>query len=254
MKSVKGKALRGRSVILAILLFLLLHLSPFTLHPVFAADSSPSAKLSDELKVKLDELKKEIASKAAQLKNQVNLKLQDKAYAGTIKSKTETSLTLASSKGAKIVTVNQDTIFQKTSLKNLEEEDYVAALGDIDNNGVLTARKVVLLKQPKEEKTYLWGQIVSISDKLMTVQTRDLKKVAVTLGSADVKKGGGSYLPNNLSLRDFVILTGNIDKNDTLQTGFIYIIPQGGVIKPRKIATPSAKISSPSGSQARKKR
>ena len=44
-------------------------------HPVAAVDSTPSA----EIKAKLEELKKEIASKAAKLKQEVNRKLQNKA-------------------------------------------------------------------------------------------------------------------------------------------------------------------------------
>ncbi|MBI2086001.1 hypothetical protein HYT74_01535 [Candidatus Daviesbacteria bacterium] len=39
MKSVKGKALRGKLIILVALSFLFLHTSPFTLHPIYAQES-----------------------------------------------------------------------------------------------------------------------------------------------------------------------------------------------------------------------
>ncbi len=220
-----------------LLFFVLLSTVHCTLYPIYAAESTPSSNLSNDLKTKLDEFLKQSATKAAQFKQEISRKLMDKAYVGTLKSKNENSLTLACATGAKIVTVNQDTVFesklktkQKFSLKTLSEGDHIAALGDIDDNGVLTARKIVLLTQPANIKTYLWGQIVSMSDKLITIQTRQSKNVAV------------SFSQDNLKLRDFVIMTGTIGKNDIFQAEFIYVISQGGVIKPKKIATPSARL------------
>ncbi len=221
-------------VIVYSILFLLFTVT-CTLSTIRAADSTPSA----DIKAKLDELKKEIASKAAKLKQEVDRKLKDKAYVGKVKSKSETSLTLAARSGPKIVSINQDTIFEsqiksktKFSQKTISQEDYVAALGDIDETEVLTAKKVILLPQPDQEKTFLWGQIISISDKLITIKDRDLKNVAATLPTSDVK------------LNDFVILTGTVSKNDIFNTDFVFVAG-GGVIKPKKIATPSAQVSSP---------
>src|SRR3989338_2847231 len=104
----KRKALRVKLItIITFLIFLLLHPSPLTLYSVYAADSTPSA----DIKIKLEELKKEIASKAAKLKQEISSKLKDKAYIGNVKSKSDTSLTIATSTGPKIISVNQDTIF-----------------------------------------------------------------------------------------------------------------------------------------------
>lgn len=205
-----------------------------------AADSTPSA----DIKIKLEELKKEIASKAAQLKKTVDQKLKDKAYVGMVKSSSDTSLTLAAESGPKMVSINQDTVFEsqikgrkKLSGKAISEDDYIAALGDIDETGVLTAKKIILLPSPNNEKpkTFLWGQIVSVSDRLATLKDREFKNVAASLPVSPTVK-----------LNDFVIITGNKNKNDIFETGFVYVIPQGGILKPRKIATPSAKLATPS--------
>lgn len=215
-------------VIIGILLFI---------SPVYAADSTPSA----DIKSKLEELKKEIASKAAKLKQEVNRKLKDKAYVGKIKSKSATSVTLSAKSGPKIVSINQDTVFInqikpkiKISYKNLEGEDYIAALGDADETGVLTAKTIVLMSTPDEQKNFLWGQIISVSDKLATLRDKNFKNVAVSLDLSNIK------------LNNFVILTGN-DKNEIFKAEFVYVIPQAGIIKParpaggpKKIATPSA--------------
>ncbi|MDD5147702.1 MAG: hypothetical protein PHV63_04115 [Candidatus Daviesbacteria bacterium] len=225
-------------------------LATFYILPVYAVDSTPSA----DIKTKLEELKKEIASKAAKLKQDVNRKLKDKAYIGKIKQKSDNSVTISTASNPKMVSLNQDTVFeskikskQKFSQKTISEEDYVAALGDADETGVLLAKKIILLPQPKTglplaEKTYLWGQVISISDQLITLKNSESKVVAVSLPSV-----------SGIKLNTFVILTGNQDKNDIFKAGFIYIIPQGGVIKPKKTATPSAQISSPSAKPTSKK-
>lgn len=201
---------------------------------VLAAEATPSA----DIKIKLDELKKEIASKAAKLKQEVNRKLKDKAYVGKVKTKSLTSLTLATKSGPKIVSLNQDTVYESRvkgrknfSQKTILEEDYVASLGDIDETAVLTARKVILLPTPSDNtKIFLWGQIISISDKLVTLKDRNLKNVAVSLPSS-----------SNVKLNDFVILTGKYNKNEIFNAEFVYVIPQGGVIKPKKIVYPAPK-------------
>lgn len=194
--------------------------------PAYAADSTPSA----DIKAKLEELKKEIASKAAKLKQEVNRKLKDKAYVGKIKTKSPSSLTLATSSGPKIVSLNQDS----ESKKKISEGDYVACLGDVDETAVLTAKKVILLPDPKLElKTYLWGQIISLSEKQAILKDKSAKNLAVSL-------------PNSSAVRkmDFVILTGVKNKNDIFQAEFVYVIPQGVIFRP-KSASHSA---SPSGS------
>ena len=225
---------------------LLIIIMNFTLaFPVFAAEGSPSA----DIKSKLEELKKEIASKAAVLKQDVDKKLTNKAYVGKIKTKSPAAITLASKNGPSIINITQDTEIisqvkgKKYSQKLLSEEDYIAALGDIDENQVLTAKKVILLPTTNSQpKTYLWGQIAAISDerssstsKLITLKGRNLKNVSVSLPDQKVK------------LNDFVILTGvknepssSSSKNDGIfEAGFVYVIPQGGFLKPKKIVHPA---------------
>ncbi len=200
--------------------------------PAIAADSTPSA----DIKSKLEELKKEIASKAAVLKQEVDKKLTNKAYIGKIKTKSATAITLASKNSPRIVNINQDTEFvsqvkgKKYSQKLMSQEDYIAALGDIDENQVLTAKKIILLPTTNYQlPTHLWGQIAAISDKLVTLKDRNLKNISVSL-------------PNQKAIKqnDFVILTGVKNKNEIFEAEFVYVIPQGGILKLKKTATPSA--------------
>jgi len=110
-------------------------------------------------------------------------------------------------------------------------------LGDADETGVLIARKIVLLPNAKSEKpkTFLWGQIVSTSDKLVTLKDKNSKNITARLPASSKAK-----------INDTVILTGSMDENDIFDTGFVYVMSQGVNLKPKKTATPSAKVASPS--------
>ncbi|MDP3973788.1 MAG: hypothetical protein Q8P92_03060 [Candidatus Daviesbacteria bacterium] len=216
------------------LLFFLLSTVTCTLSPIYAADSTPSASIQS----KLDELKKEIASKAAKLKGAVDKKLTDKAYIGTIKAKSETTITLATDTDPKVININEDTVFESevkgvrnVSLKTLETEDYIAALGDIDDTQVLTAKKIVLYPEPAPKKEFVWGQIISISDKLITLKNNQSKNIAVSYS------GDEDFKVNN-----FVILTGNYNENDVFEAEFLYVIKTGGILKPNKEASPTSQI------------
>lgn len=227
------------SVTYVIKIIIVITIMNIILPAAYADDSTPSA----DIQSKLEDLKKEIASKAAKLKQEVNKKLKDKAYIGKLKSKSEAALTLATRNGPKIVNVNTDSVFESKIakqkppiLKTLKEEDYLVALGDVDETGVITARKILLLPAPSSElKTYLWGQIVAISDKLITIRDKESKSIAISLSN-----------PTKVNVSEFVILTGFFGKNDIFEADFVHVIPQGGILKPKKIATPSAQVASPS--------
>lgn len=195
--------------------------------PVYAAESSPSA----DIRIKLEELKKDIASKATKLKEAISQKLINKAYVGTVENKqsfsankTADSLTLVTKTGAKIVTINQDTIFeskvkkQTRSNKTLILKDYVAALGDIDDTGVLTAKKVILLPPINlPPKTFFWGQVASRSGSLLTIKDKDLKNITFSFSKAEI--------PTNLKLNKSVIVTAYQTQGEIFEASFIFVIP-----------------------------
>lgn len=220
---------------LVVVLSFVLYTLSLSMAEVLAIESTPSA----DIRAKLEDLKRQIASKAAKLKKEVDHKLRNKAYVGKVKTKSAESITIAASSGPKIISINQDTVFEskvgknsKFSQKSIAEEDYLAALGDVDENSVMTAKKIILLPAINSElKTYLWGQIISVSDQLVTLKTKDSKNVAVSLPkSSEVK------------INDFIILSGNFGKNDIFKTEFVHIASQKGFIKPKKIATPSGSL------------
>lgn len=221
-----------------LVLFFPIILNTYSISLVSALDSTPSA----DIKTKLEELKKEIASKAAKLKQEVSGKLRNKSFVGTVKHTSKTSFTLSTRIGPRIVSLNQDTEFEskrksakKASLQAVSEEDYIAALGDIDDTGVLTAKRIVLLPTPDSTpKAFLWGQIVASSNKLITLKDKDSKNTSLSLSDS-----------LSVKVNDFIILTGRMSKDNIFAADFIYTIPKTGIIKPKKLATPSANKKQP---------
>ncbi len=195
----------------------------FALNPT----STPSVQISSpsaEIKEKLQVLKDEIASKASQLKAEVSRKLQNKAYVGFVKLKSDDSITLALKEGTKIINVTTFTLYtiptiKKASLKNLEADDYIAALGDVDDNGILTAKKIVLTAPPQEEeKQILFGTIISKEGQVINIKTPQGQNISLNTNSKTVYQKGA------VTTGQTVIAVGRGLKNNLLPTRFIYLL------------------------------
>ncbi len=228
-----------RRVFLA--LFFCLLLATY-LSPVLAIDSTPSASIKSKLEI----LKAEIASRAASLKSEINQKLQNKAYIGTIKSISENSIGLEGTPSAKQIRITQDTLYDsntkiKYSYKKAASGDYIAALGDVDETQTLNAKKIVLLPPQSDKKLKIvWGQIYVFGD-VMSIKTKDNKNVKVIFDDSTTwQKGDEKITTAKVKLNDFVVVVGLSGSEDKISASFIYIIPTGGYLKPKKIATPAA--------------
>lgn len=219
------------------LIFFLLSTATCNLFTVYAVDSTPSSSIKE----KLQQLQSAIASKAAKLKQEVDRKLKDKSYIGTVKSKTSSSITITNAQGEKTININQDTVYvnqlkpkSKITLSTLIAKDHIAALGDVDETGVLIAKKVILLPTTNSElKTYLWGQVVTISEKSVTIKTKDRKTISVTLPKL-----------SEVKLNEYLILVGKMGDKEIFEAEFIHKLPQAGVLNLKlKNATQSATSS-----------
>ncbi|MDO8429520.1 MAG: hypothetical protein Q7S88_02730 [Candidatus Daviesbacteria bacterium] len=257
------KQLEFRIRDLQVLFFIALFFILFALfsNPVLAQEATKSASPSAQLKAKIRALQDDIASKAAQIKHEISKKLQNKAFAGTIKSKSQDSLTVSEHSGSVIITVNQDTIYggkTKTTFENLKVEDFIVALGDVDENQVLTARKIIKQTLPTA-RLGVFGELTSITKDKVVVKpkTTDEKSSLITLNlSTDSSYNQGvdevtaSTLKSNQAV--FVIYQKETDKN---LVSSLYIIPQASgtnnLQKSKEAsraaqASSSAKIASPS--------
>ncbi|MFH0936974.1 MAG: hypothetical protein V1808_01630 [Candidatus Daviesbacteria bacterium] len=216
-----------------------------------AAESTQSASPSSSLQTKLKALQEEIASKAAKFKAEVTKKLQNKAFVGIVKSKSETSLTIATTSDSKIINLNEYTQYslfpasskKKFTFKNLLEEDNIAALGDVDDNGVLTAKKIVKLTPLEEVKKIIMGEVVALGDQIITLKQKSGENIGLLV---DNKTDFQSKQESDLTLSDVklnssLIAVGINPKNGVIRAKFIYLLPSNLSLKV-KLSSPSAQI------------
>lgn len=195
------------------------------LAPTYAAESTPSASIQQ----KLEELKTSITSKAAKLKGEISKKLGNRFITGALISKTPTLLTLQT----KNIIINQDTVYEelgnkksKFSYKTLTKDNQIAALGEIDDQGLLHAKKIVLLPKTAvgSRKTVIYGQITSDDEKILSLKTKDKKIVAVYKNKINIP----------YKIGDTIIITGYMDKDDILEASFSASVKSFTVSIPRQ--------------------
>lgn len=240
-----------------ILITLVISLFAFTAHTAIAAEASKSASPSSSLADKIKALKNEIASKASELKNEVTKKLQNKALIGSVLSTEDSKLSISTKNGNKNIQTDEYTEYisagKKITLKDIKADDYIAALGDIDDKNTLKAKRIVKLTKPKESTSKLiWGQIETATNPNITLKTQDSKNIQVTTSSNTIFFLGiaeSSFL--DAKSGKFLIARGELSGN-TLKATYVYYIPAMGYIKPEKKVASQSATASPSATPKKK--
>ncbi|MBI2022568.1 hypothetical protein HYS97_01825 [Candidatus Daviesbacteria bacterium] len=232
-----------------LLLFLFLLLTINSKQPtIFAQESSQSGKTASKsatLTEKINALIKESASKAAALKTEVHKKLENKAVAGKVSFVQGSKIILKNTKGDRTILVTEYTQYQtgnqkpskSLSFKNVKEEDFIVALGDIDDKSNLNAKKIVFLDNYKtQEKFAVWGQVQSVVGNVLNLKDKNGKPQKVILRpGTEIRLGNEEASRLDLKPNSQVIAVGS---------EFIYIATRGGKPKPEvKSATTSASQS-----------
>lgn len=237
-----------RSFVLGVLSFFFLfaiHSSLFPTHS-FAQTASPQGSLIQ----KLDDLKKEIASKAAEIKNEVNKKVQNKAVIGKIIKIDEGKMTIQSLNSVK--TINFDEFTEVIGLNNkkikittLEEGDNVASLGDFDDKNNLAAKRIIFLENYTASSGELvWGQIQKSQGQIINLKNKSEEAETIITDSQTVFALGTSEASiADAKAEKYMIARGRRLKDGSLRARFVYFIPSAGFAKPSvKTSTPSSNI------------
>jgi hypothetical protein len=229
----------------------------YTPYPTFAASPSPTASASaNPLKQKIEALKQEIASKAANLKAEIKEKLQNKAYFGPIIEVKDNSITITLKKNPKVVLVNEYTEYQDQSklkkkqltLKSLSPDDYIVALGDVDDKNNLTAKKIIKIDPLKQSShRAVWGQIQSSQNPTITIKLKDGKTQSISIDEeTQIFLGDKEASFVDIKVNKYLVASGKMDGN-TLEASYIYLIPTTGFTLPQNVkpSTPASPSASP---------
>lgn len=221
-------------------------------NPTFAASATASAKVSPQpsasgsasLLQKINEIKEKAASKAADFISQVTKKLQNKAYYGVIDSIDSNQILISFNENDFTISTNEYTGFTSTiksskktaALKDLSNGDFIAALGDTDDKGVLNAKKIVKSTPPASESAQLiWGLVEKVSGSTITVKAVGNTSQVVTAAVKSIIFLG----QEEASLADIktgrtIIARGKVSANSGFFSSYIYIIPPTADAKPEK--------------------
>lgn len=210
--------------------------------------STPSAQINPILE-KINAIKAEAASKAAELKSVISKNLQNKVYFGKIIRIDDTQITLQGRNNQKIVKVNEYTLYQeesnskaKVDLTDLETDDFLASLGDVDDKNILNAKKIVRLRNSAAEtKATVWGMVQNVNVNKISILRAGGKEFTVTLSSqTNIMLGSEEATIQDISQNKIIVVYGKTSSN-ALNADYIYIGSRGGNLKPiKQTATPSA--------------
>lgn len=226
-----------RGSLFVVLLLSTIYYLPSTSHAVKPTSTATS---SSNFQAKLKALQDEIASKAANLKQEVSKKLQNKAFIGFVKSKSSTSLTLASDTGTKIITINEFTEFaggtktKKFNLSSLETDTFLAALGDIDETEVLTAKRIIKLDPKEIKRKTVFGTVITLGEQTLTIKTVDGQKLNFSISNKTIYQLGKTKADfDDIKLNKPIVVV-SVESASSPKARFIYILPYSSNVKPEK--------------------
>ncbi len=231
--------------------------------PVSAQEASGSVKAastSSTLQEKIQVLKDEIASKAAKLKLEVNKQLSNRMVAGQIidsnPSKISVTTITQNDRGetnTQTILVNEYTTFldtlKKTKSKTIEQTDlkaseYIIGLGDIDDQGNLVAKKVLVTEKPEFSKTITWGTISEVKEASINIKTKDHQTGDFVIDKkTDIMNGQNPGTISDLLVNKMVTISSIANKDSGNTASFIYIIPQGTALKIEKKDSSSTPVA-----------
>src|SRR5258708_38645172 len=202
--------MRRQVTVIILLSLLTVYCLLFT--PVFAADSTPSANLVQ----KLNALKTQIASKAAQIKLEVDKRMVNRVLIGQVSTAQDKSFTLATKDGDKIILTNEYTVFSGRSgkkaiagTKDLTKDDFVISLGDIDDKGQMLSKKVIKQDPVKDLRKVVFGQVIFLDGATITIQTKDNQKLdLVTTSNTNFFQGKDEASFKDVKLGKLVVAVG----------------------------------------------
>lgn len=234
-----------RCLFVSLSLFLLLCVPQNSFAQTATVSASPqTATQSSTLLQKINEIKNQIASKAAEIKQEVTQKIQNKAYIGKISDISGNNISLVVRDETKTINTNEYTAFQLKkgkSLKDLKKDDYIASLGDVDDKGALTAKKIIRFDTPPATpSSIVWGILDQTSSTSASIKTRDNQTLKLLTNSNTVINLSGREIKLNQITSDRKIVVVGRKNQDSINASFVYVVPNAGDILNTKSASPSA--------------
>lgn len=137
---------------------------------LLAQTASPGATVRDAVQ-------KKVAEELAAIKNSV----VKRSFVGEVTAKSDTTMTLASSrKQPRVITLLPDTTVKlagkETSLADIKVGNFVISMGDVDAAGVMTAKRILVIDKPTaDNRKVVFGTVTKVTPVLISIDSWNIK-------------------------------------------------------------------------------
>jgi len=176
---------------------------------VIAATVSPVASQTPTSAIR-DSVKNKVAAELAQIRQAV----AKKGFVGSISSKSDATITLTTMQNTtRTATVATDTVIKLAGNKDgtpsdLKTGDYVLVMGDVDSQNTMTAKRLLVIGKPPEEKRrVIPGSVTKVSATSLTVQNA---KESWTIRISSSAKYTKNTKLSEIKVGDKVIVIGTV--------------------------------------------
>jgi len=184
--------------------------------------ASPSATPTDE---KVQEIRDVVQEKVQEKIQEIKDKIEKKGYVGILKEMTDSTLTIETLTGEKMVTVDSQANIvgankKEIKLKDLEIDQKIICMGTLDENNILVAKRIVVVLPPTKpvpQREVFFGKIAEIDTKLKTINLTHLKKIDKTfLAKVNEKTVFSDGAFKDLKVEQIItVITSKTKKNET---------------------------------------
>lgn len=144
--------------------------------------ASPSATPTDE---KVQEIRDAVKEKVQEKIQEIKNKIENKGYVGILKEMTDSTLTLETLAGEKLVSLDKGVKIiasnkKEIKSKDLEIDQKIICMGTLDENKILVAKRIVvtpLLAKPLPKRESFIGRVSSLDLKAKTISLNHLRKL-----------------------------------------------------------------------------
>lgn len=219
-----------------VLLFAIFNLL-FTI-PVWAQSPTPE----EETATPPAEIREEIKERVQERIEGIRQAVTKRAFWGSLTEITNSTLVLDSPRGERRVLTDKETTFvgaakEEIKFADLEIGNFIIAMGYLNENGTLTAKRVIALKKPPTptiKRLAVFGKVTDIDekDKILTLshpKTQTTFKVQVTGSTIITKKVEGKIKKvvfTEIEIGDRIVAVGTREKEGGILTAkIIHVIP-----------------------------
>ena len=218
-----------KKILVALIIFLLL------VSPVVAQTPPPEEEATPPGKVQ------EIREQAQERIMALRQAAKKRAYWGELVEITNSTLVLENPRGEKRVKTDDDTKFflgkTATSFEDLEIDNFIIAMGYLDENGVLEAKRVISLKKapkPAIKRHAVYGKVSDISeDEKILALTHPKKEVTYEVqvtGTTRITKKVEEEIKKatfaDIEIGDRVVAIGTKEEeSETITARKVHVIP-----------------------------